>query len=215
MASLPQRRIYLIALALLPTLCLSVAATQASALPTKLCNANEETCSAKNTYTLGFENFKGTIASMKLEQTGFLTVSCNPGKFASTLSEGSGPLTGEVWKWNFFECTPEGCSVATPSSEGTGYSAEVEAIGGGNGTMRVGNTPTLVVTCASPNVTCTYKTASMELSVQGGGVEEAAISTSTKLTKDLFKSSFLCRETATYEASHWIVEPGLPVYVTT
>jgi hypothetical protein len=189
-------------------------AASAAALPTKLCKANEATCSAANTYGLSPENFKGTIATMKLEQAGFLTVGCNPGKLASTLSEGSGPLTGEVWKWNFFNCAPEGCTVATPKTEGTGYSAEVEATTGGNGTMRIGGTPTLVLTCASPNVTCTYKVTSMELSVLGGGAEEAAISANAKLTKDFFKSSFACRETATYEAKHWLVEPGTPIYVT-
>lgn len=149
---------------------------------------------------------------MKLEQVGFLTVSCNSGKLASTLSEGAGPLTGEVFKWNFFNCTPEGCTVETPKTEGTGYSAEVEAIGGGNGGMRIGNTPTLVLNCTTPKLTCTYTATSMELSVQGGG--EASIFTESSLKKDIFKSTFTCRETAIYEAKHSIVEPGLPLYVT-
>ncbi|HEX6781107.1 MAG TPA: hypothetical protein VF125_03655 [Solirubrobacterales bacterium] len=198
----------------LATLALLFAAGHAAALPTKLCKANEASCSKANTWTLAPENFKGTISTMKLVLPGYLTVSCNPGKFASTLAEGAGPLTGEVFKWNFFNCTPEGCGISTPATEGTGFSAEVEATGGGNGTMKVGKAPTLVLTCSAPAITCVYSAASIQLSVQGGGVGVAAISTESQLNKDFFKSSLNCTQTAIYAAKHLIVEPGLPVYVT-
>lgn len=187
----------------------------AHALPTKLCNANEATCSKENTWQLWSENFKGTIATANLKMPSYFTASCGAGKFGSTLSEGEGPLTGEVFKWNFFSCSPESCSVATPATEGTGFSAEVEATSGGNGTMRVGNSPTLVISCTSPKVTCTYAAEAMELSVQGGTTwETATISTTSELVKDFFKSSPSCTWVATFEAEYGIVEPGRPLYVT-
>lgn len=198
--------------AFVSAMCLLAAPASASALPTKLCKANEATCSATNTYKLGFENFKGTISTMKLEMPGFFATSCTTGKLASTLSEGAGALTGEVWKWNFSSCSsPEECGVATPATEGTGLSAEVEATSGGNGVMRIGKTPTLVLTCASGK--CTYTANSIELSVTGA-VKEAAISTKSFLAKDPFRSKVLCSETAIFEAKYLIVEPGVPLYVT-
>jgi hypothetical protein len=214
MTGVTHRSGYRIAAPLLAVLCSLVVAAQASAVPTKLCATNEETCSAENTWGFAGENyFQGVVESASLVQTGFLTVSCNAGKLGSNLAEGSGPLTGELWKWNFVGCTPEGCTLATAKTEGTGYSAELEATGGGNGTMRIGNTPTLVLTCSTPSLTCRYKTASMELSVTGGNSPGAVITTSTKLMKDFF-SSFICSATATYEAEYWINAPGPPVYAT-
>ncbi len=214
-AHAPGRRVSTSLLCLIAaTMALMFSAGHAAALPTKLCKANEASCSKANTWTLAPENFKGTISTMKLLLPGYMSVSCTTGKFASTLAAGAGPLTGEVFKWNFSGCAPEGCGISTPATEGTGFSAEVEAIGGGNGTMKVGKAPTLVLTCSVPLMTCVYSAASIQLSVQGGGVGVAAISTESQLAKDFFKSSASCTSTAIYTAKHSIVEPGLPLYVT-
>src|ERR1700750_717190 len=93
----------------------------ASALPTKLCRSNLSTCSKAETYFLSgeAEDFEVAVkekVGVKLEMGTFLTVSCNGGKLGFALSEGAGPLTGEVSKWNFAGCTP-GCVIATPKSE--------------------------------------------------------------------------------------------------
>jgi hypothetical protein len=192
-------------------------AAGATALPTKLCKLKLAACAKAETWTLSgaAEDFEVAVkekVGVKLEMGTFLTVSCNGGKLGFALSEGAGPLTGEVSKWNFAGCTP-GCVIATPKSEATGYTASMEATGGGNGTIVIANTPVLEAKCTG-GPTCVYKATSISLPFQGGTFETASVLPNVKLSKDFFKSNFACPESATYSGSYFVVAPGTPVYAT-
>ena len=187
----------------------------AEALPTKLCRVNEETCSKANTLPEPEAgDFMGSISTMELAMPGLTTVSCPTGKFDNALSESTGPLVGEVWQWNFFNCSPESCTVETAKTQGTGFGSELEATSGGNGVVRVGKTPTFITSCTSPKLNCTYAASSIELSVQGGVPEASLISTEAKLTKNALKSSPICPENATFAVVYRIVSPSQTIYVT-
>jgi|GEM_PF-3648870 len=210
-------------LALVVTAFLAVGS--ASAEPTKLCKVNEEKCSKANTYALSFENFKGaTITgteSSKLVMPGLFTVSCPTGKVAATLKETSGALVGEVAKWNSFSCAPAGnsCTLLPPKEIETGYSAEVTATSGGNGSFVIGGTPTLIANCTgSVKVTCTYNTTTMKFTVTGGpGGGEGKyplLSTETVMARVTALSSPSCPFNATYSLLYRMVEPGSSLFIT-
>lgn len=209
-------------LALVVTAFLAVGS--AAAETTKLCKANEEKCSKENTWALGFENFKGAIGSSpegaKLVMPGLLTVECPTGKLASTLKETAGPLSGEVSKWNMSGCAPSGCTLTPPKEEETGYSAEVEATGGGEGILTVGLGPKLIAKCAGvgvPKVTCTYTAATMKFNVKGGPGEEGKnpqISSAAPMTRVTGESSLPCPATASFVSLYGVVEPGTSMFVT-
>lgn len=201
-----------------------LAAGSASAETTKLCKVNEEHCSKANTWGLSFENFKGAIGSSpegaKLVMPGLFTIACPTGKLASTLKETTGVLVGEVSKWNTFGCTPASgvCTLLPPKEVETGYTAEVEAIGGGNGVLTVGGGPTLIVNCTGTlKITCTYTATTMKFNVKGGTGAKGAvpqISSEAPMSKVVAKSNAGCPSTATYVSLYQIVEPGLSTFVT-
>lgn len=201
-----------------------LAVGSASAETTKLCKVNEEKCSKANTWALSFENFKGaTITgteSSKLVMPGLFTVSCPTGKLAATLKETTGALVGDVAKWNSFSCTPagNGCTLLPPKEVETGYSAEVTATGGGNGSLVIGGTPTLIAKCTgSVSVTCTYNTTAMKFTVKGGsGVEGKypQLSTETVMARVAASSSPACPANATYSLLYRMVEPGSSLFIT-
>jgi hypothetical protein len=202
-----------------------LAVGSASAETTKLCKVNEEKCSKANTWGLSFENFKGAIGASpegaKLVMPGLVTVSCPTGKLASTLKETTKALVGEVSKWNTFNCTPAGtaCTLLPPKEIETGYSAEVEATGGGNGVLYVGLGPTLIVNCTgSLKITCTYTTPTMKFTIKGGpgggAGKNPQISSEAPMTRVATKSHPLCPTTATYVSLYQIVEPGFSTFVT-
>jgi hypothetical protein len=201
-----------------------LAVGSASAETVKLCQVNEEKCSKANTWALSFENFKGALIAppeaAKLMMPGLFTVSCSSGKLASTLKETAGPLTGEVSKWNTSSCTPAGygCTLLPPKELETGYSAEVEATGGGNGILTVGLGPTLIANCPGVKITCTYTATTMKFPVKGGTGGEAGkyaqISSEAPMTRVAAKSSAFCPVTATYVSLYQVVEPGISTFVT-
>jgi hypothetical protein len=194
----------------------------AAAENTKLCKQNEALCSAENTWPLTFATLNGatlkTPEGAKLVMPEFTTVNCPTGKLASTLEETKGPLLGEVWRWNTFNCTPSGCTLMPPIEQETGYSAEVTATGGGNGILTVGLAPTVIASCTTfPKATCTYTATKMEFTVKGGPGGEGKnpqLSSEAPMKRVAEKSSLACPPTATYVSLYAIVEPGPPMFVT-
>jgi hypothetical protein len=205
-----------------------LAVASASAETTKLCRVNEEKCSKANTYALSFENFKGAAIAApeeaKLVMPGLVTVSCPTGKLASTLKETTGALLGEVSKWNTFNCTPTAskCTLLPPKEIETGYTAEVTATGGGNGSLVISGKggPELIAQCpaGSPVTTCIYTAPTIKFTVKGGpgggAGKNPQLSTETSMTKVPFGSSAFCPNTATYVLLYQMVEPGSALFIT-
>ncbi len=203
-----------LSLALVATAFLAVGS--ASAEPTKLCKVNEEKCAKANTYSLKTpETFKGILANSSdfstLVLLGLTNVKCTSGKLTLSLAETAGPLAGEVYLWNSFSCTGEGCSITASPEFETGFAAGIEATSKGNGTLTVTKNPTLVAKCST--FTCTYTASSMKFPIQGG-TKSPAITSESVMTKVAAKSGAVCPNAAVYQSHFTIIEPGLSVFIT-
>ena len=201
----------------------SIGAGTAIAKRTVLCHKNEAVCAKANTYSAsefateltGYVGEKGTFVELELPKVAVL--GCTNAKLGTRLKQtAEGPMVGEGNRWPFFApCSPASCSITTSPETPVGYPSELEAVGGGNGQLRVSN-PVLVGSCTKlPTLfECRYTTATMKFTVTGGGEkagEHAYISTTAPLT---LKSGFNCTATATYRAKFEVYEPGSSVYVT-
>jgi len=208
-------------LALFATAFLAVGS--ASAVTTKLCRANEAKCSKANTWSVGTESLVGAIGpaseEAKLVMPGLLTVSCTSGKLGASLKETAGALVGELVKWNQSSCIPtaDSCTLRPPKEFETGYSAEVEATGEGNGVLTVGLNPSLTVICVGAlKILCNYTTPTMKFAIKGGsggGGKNPQISSEAPMTR-AGKNSESCPSTATYVSLYQVTVPGSPMFVT-
>lgn len=185
-----------------------IGAGTASAVATKLCKANEETCSKENTLPGWFTgiaaNFSEKPTEASIAMPPFLpTVTCKLSKFnGSEFTSAGGPLVGSLSYWYNEECAPKGCTMGTVVESPSSLAAEIEATSGGNGTIRV-EKPVLKVACTgSSNFSCTYTKTVMEFPVIGGS--HAKVSTSSTVTK---VSGAVCPNQATFKANYEIWEP--------
>jgi hypothetical protein len=183
--------------------------------PVKLCKANETPCSAENTYAssspivAGLE--AGTRANFSLsiteesEATEY-TVSCE----TSTLEGSSGlakwPMLGSISSLKFGRC---GGTCAIKALK-LGYTAEIEASGGGNGTLAMkagggGEPPRLRVRCIGA-YKCTYESTSISTSVTGGAPAKLAV---TVIVSKLVtgESDAKCGSQVTWEGTYVLTKP--------
>lgn len=203
-----------------------MAAASAMATRTVLCSINEEVCAKENTYSsefglelTGYVGWEGT--SRELELPGVATLTCVSGKLGTQLKEQEeGPMTGEVNRWTFdTPCAPTGCTIKpSPAEAPMGYPAELEAVGGGDGVLRISE-PVLIATCNQFPLffQCAYTTEMMEVEVEGGGEkggEHAYLSTEAPLAR-VGGWGFNCAaSTAVFRSHYEVYEPASAVYVT-
>jgi hypothetical protein len=142
----------------------------------------------------------GTSVEVALPE---VTISCPIGKFFMVLSETEGPLVGEVTRWKPVNCGPEPCYLEALE---TGYSAELEATGGGDGALTV-VASSFLADCFPP--ICLYSSTPIEFTVEGGAPAHMA----TEAAMGLESGFGACGNPATLKAGYQISSPGVPLYV--
>jgi len=169
---------------------------------------NEDPCPEEDIYSLKKEiggGQGGTSFEVALPE---VTISCPIGKFFMVLSETEGPLVGKVTRWKPVNCGPEPCYFEALE---TGYSAELEATGGGDGTLTV-VASNLLARCVSP--ICFYSTTPIEFTVEGGSyLEGSPPHMATEAAMGLESGFGACGNPATLRAGYNIFEPGPVLYV--
>lgn len=177
-------------------------AAPALAKTSVLCFANEDPCPEEEIYFHSEGISPGEIigaGGVEVVLPEF-SISCAGGKFRMILSETEGPMVGEVTAWKPTKCGPGSCNFEALE---TGYSAELEATGGGEGKLTV-VASTLFANCISPF--CLYSSMPIEFTFEGGLPAHMA----TEAAMGLEGGFGNCGNPATLKARYVIVFPGAP-----
>jgi hypothetical protein len=169
---------------------------------------NEDPCPEEDIYSLTGEISGaqgGTSVEVVLPE---VTISCPIGKFRMVLSETEGPLVGEVTRWKPVQCGPSPCFLEALE---TGYSAELEATGGGDGVLTV-VASNFLADCNPP--ICLCSTTPIEFTVEGGSyLEGSPPHMATETAMGLEAGFGACGNPAPLKAGYNIFEPGPSLYV--
>lgn len=181
----------------------------------KLCKKNENPCLGEETYgsstTLAAtleassaSKFKLKISEESMETE--YTVPCGSSALEGKTTASAGfPLAGEITALTFAECGGT-CAVKALKLN---YKAEVEATGGGSGSIRMltgggGGTPRLEVRCIGA-YKCTYESSSIPMSATGGA--PAKLSVSATLNKVTGESEAKCGSQLKWEGAYKFTKP--------
>lgn len=183
-------------------------AAPALAKPSVLCKVNEDPCPEEDIYSLP-ANFGGGQGGTSVEVAlPEVTISCPIGKLFMVLNETEGPLVGEVTRWKPVACEPEPCYLEALE---TGYSAELEATGGGDGVLTV-VASNFLADCYPP--ICLYSTTPIEFTFEGGSyLESSPPHMSTETAMGLEGGFGACGNPAPLRAGYSVFEPGPSLYV--
>jgi hypothetical protein len=181
----------------------------------KLCKKNESPCPGEETYgsstALAAALETGSAAKFKLKiseesvETEY-TVPCESSVLeGKTTAAGGLPLPAEITTLTFAECGGT-CAIKALKLN---YKAEVEATGGGNGSIRMltgsgGGTPRLEVRCIGA-YKCTYEASSIQTSATGGA--PAKLSVNATLNKVAGESDAKCGSQLKWEGSYKFTKP--------
>jgi hypothetical protein len=200
--------VLLLATSLLATLALASATADA----VTLCRVNENpTCSEENSYRVP------TLFAAELERATSATFAGTPNVTCGE-SWGSGettlagtPLIGESSNVNFASCG--GCT--TVEAQNLPWVGEVEATGGGNGTITAhgaekANLSVKLTGCAS-GATCFYGVESATAALEGG--ESAKFTIVKVLNREAGSNKFLCATTNTFTGKYRLTTPTEPVFI--
>ncbi|HET7120616.1 MAG TPA: hypothetical protein VFI17_05140 [Solirubrobacterales bacterium] len=184
----------------------------ASADAVTLCRVNENpTCSEENSYRVP------TLFAAELERTTSATFSGTPSVTCGE-SWGSGettvagtPLIGESSNVNFASCG--GCT--TVEAQNLPWVGEVEATGGGNGTLTAygaskTNLSVKLTSCLS-GATCFYGVESATAEIEGG--ESAKFTIVKVLNREPGSNKLLCATTSTFTGNYRLTTPTEPVFI--
>jgi hypothetical protein len=172
---------------------------------TSLCNSNELTCAAGNTYAketpVEASLEAGTKAVFARE---VLTVECTGASMeAKTMEESNQPLALEMGEFFASGCN-NSCSIAMA----TGAVGKLRATGSGNGTLTL---EPIVIWTLCP-VECVYRKASAILDVIGGNPAKVK-AVAEPLSRENPPSEPLCSENLTWTATYSVSSPK-PMYLT-
>lgn len=181
----------------------------------KLCKKNESPCPGEEAYgsstalAASLETGSATKFKLKISEESVeteYTVPCESSALEGKTTASAGfPLAGEITTLTFAECGGT-CAVKALKLN---YKAEIEATGGGNGSIRMltgggGGTPRLEVRCIGA-YKCTYEASSIPTSATGGA--PAKLSVNTTLNKVAGESDAKCGSQLKWEGSYKFTKP--------
>ena len=196
--------------ALTAMITVAVLASMASAVT--LCDANENPeCAEGNRYRVPtlFEAklFKASTAVF----SGTPSATCEESGGSAETTVAGTPLIGEATTVTFGSCS--GCT--TVEARNLPWLGEVEATGGGNGTVTVssggkGNPSVQLTNCLS-GATCFYGVASATAEIEGG--ETATFTIVKTLNREAGSNKLLCALTNTFSGTYRLITPTEPVFI--
>jgi hypothetical protein len=200
---------------LLSSLLVLAVAAAASAGPAgavTLCRANENPCSEANAYRVPTE-FAGALErATNAVFSGTPTVTCEESWGSGETTVAGTPLIGESNNVNFAAC---GGGCTTVEARHLPWTGEVEATGGGNGSITAygseKQTLSVKLTNCLSGATCFYGVASATAEIEGG--ESAKFTIVKTLNREEGSNKLLCALTNTFSGSYRLSTPTEPVFV--
>lgn len=188
-----------------------VAAAPSGAVTLCLVNENPE-CAEGNRYRVPTKFEAKLFKANNAVFTGTPSVTCEESGGTGETTIAGTPLIGEAATVTFGSCTG-GCT--TVEARNLPWIGEVEATGGGNGTITVsssgkGNPGVKMTSCLS-GATCFYGTVSATAEIEGGST--GVFTVVKTLNREEGSSKLLCAATSTFSGTYNLVTPSEPIFI--